>query len=117
MSTVKTLAQINIESREIGEKAKNGKLSPENMSGATFTVSNLGMFGLDSFTAIINEPESGILAVGAIKDRPVAVNKQLEIKPVCTLTLTYDHRVIDGAPAAEFLMLVKSILENPYRLI
>ncbi len=113
----KNLEEINSESRELGEKAKSGKLMPEELNGAVFTVSNLGMYGLDRFTAIINEPESGILAVGAIKDKPVAVDGKLEIRPVCSLTLTYDHRVIDGAPAAEFLMLIKSILENPYRLI
>ena len=113
----KNLERINAESRELGEKAKSGNLTPDELNGAVFTVSNLGMYGLDRFTAIINEPESGILAVGAIKDKPVVVNKQLEVRPVCSLTLTYDHRVIDGAPAAEFLMLIKSILENPYRLI
>jgi pyruvate dehydrogenase E2 component (dihydrolipoamide acetyltransferase) len=100
---LRSLEQINAESGRLGELAKTGGLTSEDLSGATFTVSNLGMYGLDRFTAIINEPESGILAV--------------VVKPVCSLTLTYDHRVIDGAPAAEFLMLIKAILENPYRLI
>ena len=114
---LRSLEQINAESGRLGELAKTGGLTSENLSGATFTVSNLGMYGLDRFTAIINEPESGILAVGAIKDKAVAVNKEVVVRPVCSLTLTYDHRVIDGAPAAEFLMLIKTILENPYRLI
>ncbi len=113
----KSLMQINLETQTLGEKAKSGQIKPSDMEGATFTVSNLGMFGLDSFTAIINSPESGILAVGAVKDKAVVIDKQIVIRPICNLTLTYDHRIIDGAPAAEFLMLIKAILENPYRLI
>jgi len=113
----KSLMQINLETQTLGEKARSGQLKPTDMEGATFTVSNLGMFGLDSFTAIINTPESGILAVGAVKEKAVVIDKQIVIRPMCNLTLTYDHRIIDGAPAAEFLMLIKAILENPYRLI
>ncbi len=113
----KSLLQINRKIRMLAEKAKSGQLKPEDMQDATFTVSNLGMFGLDSFTAIINSPESGILAVGAVRERAVVFDKQIVIRPVCNLTLTYDHRIIDGAPAAEFLMLIKAVLENPYRLI
>lgn len=113
----KSLMQINLETKMLGEKARSGQLKPADMESATFTVSNLGMLGLDSFTAIINSPESGILAVGAVKEKAVVIDKLIVVRPVCTLTLTYDHRIIDGAPAAEFLMLIKAILENPYRLI
>jgi len=113
----KNLLQIESEVGALAAKVKSGTLSPEDMEGGTFTVSNLGMYGLDSFTAIINQPESGILAVGAVKETPVVVDGQVEVRPVCALTLTYDHRVIDGAPAAEFLQTIKLILENPYRLM
>ncbi len=114
---LKTLEGIEAETKELAEKARSNTLSPDELTGGTFTVSNLGMYGLDSFTAIINRPESGILAVGAIKDSPVAVDGEVVVRPVCNLSLTYDHRVIDGAPAAEFLKTVADILENPYRLI
>jgi pyruvate dehydrogenase E2 component (dihydrolipoamide acetyltransferase) len=114
---LKTLEGIEAETKELAEKARSNALSPDELTGGTFTVSNLGMYGLDSFTAIINRPESGILAVGAIKETPVAVDGEVVVRPVCNLSLTYDHRVIDGAPAAEFLKTVADILENPYRLI
>jgi pyruvate dehydrogenase E2 component (dihydrolipoamide acetyltransferase) len=112
-----SLQEINAETRRLAEGARNGSLSPDEYSGGTFSVSNLGMYELTSFTAVINAPESGILAVGAIADRPVAVNGELLIRPVCTLSLTYDHRIIDGAPAAEFILDIKRILENPYLLL
>lgn len=111
------LEQIHAESRRLGEAARSGGLTPEDTQGGTFSVSNLGMYGLDSFTAIIDTPETGILAVGAIKDRVVPVDGQPAVRPVCELSLTYDHRVVDGAPAAEFLRTIGEILENPYRLI
>jgi pyruvate dehydrogenase E2 component (dihydrolipoamide acetyltransferase) len=75
------------------------------------------MYELASFTAVINTPESGILAVGGIADKPVAVDGELVIRPICSLSLTYDHRIIDGAPAAEFIRDIKRILENPYLLL
>jgi pyruvate dehydrogenase E2 component (dihydrolipoamide acetyltransferase) len=96
------LEAVHAESRRLGEAARTGALTGDDMQGGTFSVSNLGMYGLDSFTAIIDSPESGILAVGAIKDQ---------------LSLTYDHRVVDGAPAADFLRSIARILENPYILI
>ena len=111
------LEQIHAESRRLGEAARSGALTPEDMAGGTFSVSNLGMYGLDSFTAIIDTPETGILAVGAIKDRVVPVDGEPGVRPICELSLTYDHRVVDGAPAAEFLQTAAKILENPYRLI
>ena len=112
-----TLAGINQETRRLAEAARSGTLAPDEMSGGTFSVSNLGMYGLASFTAIINRPESGILAVGGIEDRVVAVDGEPAVRPICTLSLTYDHRIIDGAPAAEFIRDLKMILENPYLLI
>jgi pyruvate dehydrogenase E2 component (dihydrolipoamide acetyltransferase) len=112
-----SLQQIHAESRRLGEAARSGQLSGDEMQGGTFSVSNLGMYGLDSFTAIIDSPESGILAVGAIKDQVVPIDGQPEVRPMCELSLTYDHRVIDGAPAADFLRSIGRILENPYTLI
>ena len=112
-----TLSQIHSEARRLGEAARSNTLNPDEMGGGTFSVSNLGMFEIDSFTAIINRPESGILAVGAIKEKPVVVGGGFEARPLCQLSLTYDHGVIDGAPAAEFLRDLKRILENPYLLV
>jgi len=112
-----SLKAIHEETRRLAERARTGELTQEEYVGGSFSVSNLGMYELDSFTAIINRPESGILAVGAIKDKPAAVKGELEIRPICGLSLTYDHRIIDGAPAADFLRSVKQLLENPYLLV
>ena len=95
------------------EKGKKGKLTPDEMRGSTFTLSSLGMFGIEEFTAIINPPESAILAVGAILDKPLVVNKEVVVRPVMKLTLSYDHRVIDGAKAAGFMKTLKELMENP----
>jgi pyruvate dehydrogenase E2 component (dihydrolipoamide acetyltransferase) len=103
--------------KDLAERARSGVLQPDDYSGGTFTISNLGMFGLDEFTAIINPPEAGILAVGRIEDVPVAVSGSVEIHPVMKLTLSYDHRVVDGAPAAQFLSGIKEYLENPFKLL
>lgn len=111
------LKEIHSESLRLGELARDGGLSTEDMQGGTFSVSNLGMYEIDSFTAVINSPESGILAVGAVKDRVVPENGEAVIRPMAHLSLTYDHRIIDGAPAASFLRTVKTLLENPYLLI
>jgi pyruvate dehydrogenase E2 component (dihydrolipoamide acetyltransferase) len=108
-----TLAEISAAIKNLVEKARNGKLGPEDCSGGSFTVSNLGMYGLTEFEAIINPPEAGILAVGKNEDTPLAVDGKVEIHPVVKLTLSYDHRVVDGAPAAQFLSRVKEYLENP----
>jgi pyruvate dehydrogenase E2 component (dihydrolipoamide acetyltransferase) len=103
--------------KELAEKAREGSLVPDDYTGGTFTLSNLGMYGLEEFVAIINPPEAGILAAGKIEDTPVAVNGGVEIRPVMKLTLSYDHRVVDGAPAARFLARVKEYLETPYKLL
>jgi pyruvate dehydrogenase E2 component (dihydrolipoamide acetyltransferase) len=112
-----SLTEIAAAIKELAEKARNGSLTPEDYSGGTFTLSNLGMYGLEEFVAIINPPEAGILAVGKIEDTPVAVNGNVEIHPIVKLTLSYDHRVVDGAPAAQFLARIKEYLENPYKLL
>jgi pyruvate dehydrogenase E2 component (dihydrolipoamide acetyltransferase) len=112
-----SLKELSAAIKELAEKARTGKLGPGEYSGGSFTISNLGMFGLEEFVAIINPPEAGILAVGKIEDTPVAVNGSVEIHPVMKLTLSYDHRIIDGAPAAQFLARIKEYLENPYKLL
>jgi pyruvate dehydrogenase E2 component (dihydrolipoamide acetyltransferase) len=102
--------------RELAERARARKLKPEEYTGATFSISNLGMFGIDEFTAVINPPEGAILAIGAMKPRAVARDKQVVIKQTMRVTMSCDHRVIDGAVGAEFLRTFKQILENPLYL-
>lgn len=104
-------------SSDLISKAKSGGLKPADYKGGTFTLTNLGMFDIDEFTAIINPPEVGILAIGKIDRMPVAVGDTVVIKPMTMLNLTYDHRVIDGAPAAQFLQRIKQIIQNPYLLL
>ena len=104
-------------SKELIDKARKGSLRPDDMQGGTFTISNLGMFEVDSFTAIVNPPETCILAVGRIAERAVVVNGQIVARPMMNLCLSYDHRIIDGAPAARFLQCVKHYLENPVWLL
>lgn len=111
------LAGIAAASGALSEKAKNGALDASAYEGGTFTVSNLGMFGLEEFVAIINPPEAGILAVGRIVEKPVAINGEIRVAPMMSMTLTYDHRVVDGAPAAKFLTYMKECLEDPYLLL
>ena len=107
------LTEIGTMCADLAGKARDNKLTLDEMSEGTFTVSNLGMFGLDSFTAIINAPESGILALGAINKKPVVVDDEIVIRPIMSITLSYDHRIVDGAPAAEFLVRVKEYIEEP----
>ncbi|TGN18424.1 pyruvate dehydrogenase complex dihydrolipoamide acetyltransferase [Leptospira idonii] len=109
----KSIFQISSEVKELAKKARDRKLKPEEFSNGTFTISNLGMYGISKFTAIINEPESAILAVGGIEDKPVVENGELKAGRVLSITLSCDHRVIDGAVGAEFLRTLKSLLENP----
>jgi pyruvate dehydrogenase E2 component (dihydrolipoamide acetyltransferase) len=109
----KSIFDISGEVKELAKKARDRKLKPEEFTNGTFTISNLGMYGISRFTAIINEPESAILAVGAIEDKPVVENGQVVAGRVASLTLSCDHRVIDGAVGAEFLKTLKSLLEHP----
>ena len=108
-----SLLEITACSQALAIKAKQSKLARDEYTGGTFTVSNLGMFDIDSFTAIINPPEAGILAVGKIVKQPAVVDDEIVIRPLVQLSLTYDHRVVDGAPAARFLRRIKELLENP----
>jgi pyruvate dehydrogenase E2 component (dihydrolipoyllysine-residue acetyltransferase) len=113
----KSLSEVAQARDALVAKGKAGKLSPDEIRGSTFTLSSLGMFGLEEFTAIINQPESAILAVGAILDKPVAINKEVVVRPMMKLTLSYDHRVIDGAPAAEFMKTLKEIMTEPLLIL
>ena len=116
-ANTKKLSQINTEVKDFAEKAKSKKLQPQEWEGNTFTISNLGMFGIDDFTAIINPPDSCILAVGAIKDVPVVKNGSVVPGKVMRLTLSCDHRVVDGATGALFLQDLKAMLENPLAML
>lgn len=113
----KSLSQIATEIRDLAGKARDRKLTPDQMSGNTFTISNLGMFGIDEFTAIINSPDACILAVGAIKPRLVMDNGEVKESNFMKVTLSCDHRVVDGASGAKFLQTLQAILEEPMRLI
>ena len=113
----KGLAEIGRETAALIETARQGKLPPDAMRGGTFTLTNLGMFGIDAFTPVINLPECAILGVGRIVARPVVVDEQAEtvaVRRMMALSLTFDHRVVDGAPAARFLKRVKQFVEHPY---
>jgi pyruvate dehydrogenase E2 component (dihydrolipoamide acetyltransferase) len=112
----KSVVEIHNETKVLAERARNGALNRDEIEGGSFTVSNLGMFGVSDFTAIINPPQVGILAVGAAERRPVVRDEQVVPATMTTLTLSADHRVIDGAVAAEFLATLKGALENPVNL-
>jgi len=113
----KSLSQIAAEVRELAERARSKKLKPEEYTGATFSISNLGMFGIDEFTAVINPPEGAILAVGAMNAKPVVRDNEIVIRQMMRVTMSCDHRVIDGATGAKFLQTFKKILENPLYLV
>ncbi|MCK4633846.1 2-oxo acid dehydrogenase subunit E2 [Candidatus Bathyarchaeota archaeon] len=108
----KSLSRISSELKELVEKAREGNLSKEQLTGGTFTLTNLGMYNVDMFLPIINPPEAAILAAGRIVAKPVAAGGETRIKPTMTLTLGYDHRIIDGAPAAQFLKKAKESIEQ-----
>lgn len=112
-----SLSQIGAAVKDLAGKAKNKKLSPAEMEGSTFTVSNLGMFGIQSFTSIINQPNSAILSVGAIEEKPVVKNGQIVVGNTMTLTLACDHRTVDGATGAQFLQTLRIYLENPVTML
>jgi pyruvate dehydrogenase E2 component (dihydrolipoamide acetyltransferase) len=114
---MKSLSQINTEVRAFAEKAKSRKLQPEEMAGNTFTISNLGMFGVEEFTAIINPPDACILAVGAIVEKPVVAGGEIKIGSMMRMTLSCDHRVVDGATGAQFLQTLRQLLEDPIRML
>jgi pyruvate dehydrogenase E2 component (dihydrolipoamide acetyltransferase) len=110
----KSLEEIDSELKRFENMAATMRFSPEELSGGTFTISNLGMFGIDRFNAIVNPPESAILAVGRIVRRPVGLpDDTIVLRPMMSLTLTVDHRVLDGVQAAQFLVVLKELIETP----
>ncbi len=113
----KSLREIAAESRELAGRARARKLLPEEYTGGTFSVSNLGMYDIEQFTAVINPPEAGILAVGTITDQPVVLGGEITTRQRMRLTMSCDHRVIDGATGAQFLQTVRRMLENPLAMV
>ena len=113
----KGIAQIAVEVRELAGRAREKKLVPDEYTGSTFSVSNLGMFGIHEFTAIINPPEAGILAVGGIMETPVVVDGAVVVRPRMRVTMSCDHRVIDGAQGSRFLQTLQSMLEEPTAIL
>ena len=113
---LKSLPEIGAEIRELADRARARKLRPEEYTGATFSISNLGMFGVDEFTAVINPPEGAILAIGAMAPKPVVRDDQIVVRHIMRVTMSCDHRVIDGATGAQFLQTFKQVMENPLYL-
>ena len=113
----RTVREIAQEARRLAQAARDGSLSVDEVTGSTFTITNLGSYGIDGFTPIINSPEVAILGVGRIVERPVVRENEIARRSLMTLSLTIDHRVVDGAPAAQFMGTLKELLENPYRLL
>ncbi len=109
----KSLKQLAQETRTLIDRARHGKLRADEMQGGTFTVTSLGAYGIDAFTPLLNPPEIGILGVGRIRRRPAAVGEKITVQEQITLSLTFDHRAIDGAPAARFLQTLVGLIENP----
>jgi pyruvate dehydrogenase E2 component (dihydrolipoamide acetyltransferase) len=113
----KSLSEIAREVRDLAERARKRKLKPEEYTGASFSVSNLGMFGIDEFTAVINPPEGAILAIGAMTPKPVVRENEIVVRQIMRVTMSCDHRVIDGATGAKFLQTFKKTMENPLYLV
>ena len=114
---LKRMRDISGEAKELARRARGRKLKPEEYTGSTFSVSNLGMFGIDQFTGIINPPECGILAVGTASDQVVLRDGQLAARKVLRVTSSFDHRAIDGAVGAKFLQTLRRMIENPLMLV
>jgi pyruvate dehydrogenase E2 component (dihydrolipoamide acetyltransferase) len=113
----KSLGAVSVELKALVERARAGKFTPDDLAGGTFSVTNLGTFGIDVFDPIIVPPQAAILGVGRIADRPVVLNKAIVIRSMMNLCLSFDHRILDGAPAARFLQRVKELLENPLLIL
>jgi pyruvate dehydrogenase E2 component (dihydrolipoamide acetyltransferase) len=113
----KSLGQVALDRVDLINKGRSGSFMPDDIKGSTFTLSSLGMFGIESFTANINQPESAILAVGAIIDKAVVVDGQIVVKPMVSMTLTYDHRIIDGAAAGQFMKTLGDFMEQPFKIL
>ena len=113
----KRMSEISREAKELAKRARERKLRPEEFTGSTFSVSNLGMFGIDQFTAIINPPEAGILAIGTSEEKLVVVNGEAVVRNRVRVTMSCDHRIIDGAVGAKFLQTLRRLIENPLMLV
>ena len=113
----KSLRQFGAEFRALVERARNGRSLPDDLSGGTFTITNLGMYDVDAFTPVINLPEAAILGVGRIAPKVVPRGDEIAVRQMWTLSLVFDHRLVDGAPAARFLQYIKQLIEEPYLLL
>jgi pyruvate dehydrogenase E2 component (dihydrolipoamide acetyltransferase) len=113
----KGLRAFGAEFRAVMERARAGKALPDELTGGTFTITNLGMYDIDVFTPIINLPEAAILGVGRIQPKPVVRDGDVIVRQMLQLSLAFDHRLVDGAPAARFLQRIKQLIENPYLLL
>ncbi len=112
-----TLREISSLTEKLIDNARTNKLNPDDLTAGTFTITNIGMYGMESFTPIINKPEVAILGINRIADKPVVINKEIKIRPIMNLSLTTDHSLVDGALSARFLKEVVDMIENPYLLI
>ena len=113
----KTLSQLANEGRELAGKTREGRAKPEDVTGGTFTITNLGAYDIDAFTPIINPPQVAILGVGRVVEKPIVQEGEVTKGAMMVLSLTFDHRVVDGAPAAEFLQTIKKNLEDPWWMV
>ena len=113
----KSLGTISTELKQLIERARSGKFTPDDIAGGTFTITNLGSFGIDQFDPILVPPQAGILGVCRIAEKAIVVNKQVVIRSMMNLCLSFDHRIVDGAPAAAFLQGVKQLLESPVTIL
>jgi pyruvate dehydrogenase E2 component (dihydrolipoamide acetyltransferase) len=111
------LRALGTEFRTLMERARAGKSLPDDLTGGTFTITNLGMYDIDAFTPLINLPEAAILGAGRIQPKPVVRGGEIVVRQMWTLSLVFDHRLVDGAPAARFLQRVKQLVENPYLML
>ena len=111
------MSDLSHEARELAKRARERKLKPEEYTGSTFSISNLGMFGIDQFTAIINPPETGILAVGRAEDKVMSVDGELVVRKRLRITMSCDHRAVDGAVGARFLQTLGRMIENPLMMV
>jgi pyruvate dehydrogenase E2 component (dihydrolipoamide acetyltransferase) len=109
--------EIAQRSKELIDTARAGRLKPEQMRDGTITISNLGMYGISHFTALVNRPESAILAVGGIIDTPVGVNGRIELRPIMDVTASFDHRIVDGSVGAQFMAALKQLIEQPMLML
>jgi 2-oxoglutarate dehydrogenase E2 component (dihydrolipoamide succinyltransferase) len=112
-----SFAEVEQAIGDFGRRARDGKIKPDELAGGTFTITNGGIYGSLLSTPIVNPPQSGVLGMHAIQDRPIALNGQVVIRPMMYIALTYDHRIVDGREAVTFLKRVKEIVENPVRML